>query len=75
MTIAREEILKNGGSLSHHHGIGKLRQRFLPEIKSPAMLTWIHQAKQALDPGNIFGSGNQGATPLAAGRKAAGGGE
>jgi len=57
--IAREEILKNGGSLSHHHGIGKLRQGFLKEIKSPATLAWNRQTKQALDPKNIFGSGNQ----------------
>ncbi|MBL8999058.1 MAG: oxidase, partial [Gemmatimonadetes bacterium] len=25
---ARDEILRSGGSLSHHHGIGKIRQRF-----------------------------------------------
>ena len=24
----RDEILKQGGSLSHHHGIGKIRKRF-----------------------------------------------
>jgi len=23
---AREEIMKNGGSISHHHGVGKLRK-------------------------------------------------
>jgi len=58
--VAREEILRNGGSLSHHHGIGKLRERFLPQIKSPAALAWVSQAKQALDPDNLFGGGNQG---------------
>lgn len=26
---AREEILRSGGSLSHHHGIGKIRKRFI----------------------------------------------
>ncbi len=57
---AREEILKNGGSLSHHHGIGKLRERFLPAIKSAGTLQFIREAKQALDPTNIFGCGNQG---------------
>lgn len=56
---AREEILNSGGSLSHHHGIGKLRQRFLKEIKSPATLMWNTKAKQALDPNNIFGCANQ----------------
>jgi alkyldihydroxyacetonephosphate synthase len=29
--IAREEILKSGGSLSHHHGVGKLRKAFCPK--------------------------------------------
>lgn len=72
--IAREEILKNGGSLSHHHGIGKLRQRFLPQIKSPATLAWVEQAKRALDPNNVFGSGNQGlAAKSPSAVKAAGG--
>ena len=37
--IAREEIMKNGGSLSHHHGIGKLRQRFPSSCFSGGGLT------------------------------------
>jgi alkyldihydroxyacetonephosphate synthase len=57
--IAREEVLKNGGSLSHHHGIGKLREKFLPEIKSPETLSWVREVKRAVDPQNIFGAGNQ----------------
>jgi alkyldihydroxyacetonephosphate synthase len=56
---ARQEILANGGSLSHHHGIGKLREAFLKDIKSPATLKFSQQAKRAVDPLNIFGSGNQ----------------
>ena len=56
---AREEILSSGGSLSHHHGIGKLRQRFLPDIMSPATLEWNEQAKAAIDPDNVFGCANQ----------------
>src|SRR5206468_5371040 len=32
--MARDEILKSGGSLSHHHGVGKLRRAFLPRIMS-----------------------------------------
>lgn len=57
--IAREEILKSGGSLSHHHGIGKLRQHFLPEIMSEAALEWKKNLKKSVDPDNIFGAGNQ----------------
>ncbi len=56
---AREEILKQGGSLSHHHGIGKLRQRYLGEILSPAALAWSRDAKRAFDPQNVFGCDNQ----------------
>lgn len=56
---AREEILACGGSLSHHHGIGKLRQDFLPDILSPAGLAWQAELKRALDPDQVFGSGEQ----------------
>ncbi len=56
---AREEILKQGGSLSHHHGIGKLRQRYLGDIMSATALAWSRDAKRAFDPQNIFGCDNQ----------------
>lgn len=57
--VAREEILKQGGSLSHHHGVGKIRQHFLPEVMSRATLDWNDRTKRALDPENIFGCANQ----------------
>jgi alkyldihydroxyacetonephosphate synthase len=25
----REEVMRQGGSLSHHHGVGKMKKRFL----------------------------------------------
>jgi alkyldihydroxyacetonephosphate synthase len=56
---ARDEVLKSGGSLSHHHGIGKIRRDFLPRVMSPGMLEWQRQIKTAVDPGNVFGAGNQ----------------
>lgn len=56
--IAREEIMRSGGSLSHHHGIGKLRQHFLPKIMSDTMIEWNRLMKDAVDPDNIFGVGN-----------------
>jgi alkyldihydroxyacetonephosphate synthase len=55
---ARDEILLAGGSLSHHHGVGKLRRDFLPRVFSPAALAWSEAFKQAADPGNRFGIGN-----------------
>ncbi|HEY8120310.1 MAG TPA: FAD-binding oxidoreductase [Myxococcota bacterium] len=55
---ARDEILRGGGSLSHHHGIGKLRSAFLPRVFTPAALAWRERMKQALDPDNVLGCGN-----------------
>ncbi len=57
---AREEILASGGSLSHHHGVGKIRQDFLPAIYSEAAMTVSREVKKALDPGDVFGAGNHG---------------
>jgi alkyldihydroxyacetonephosphate synthase len=59
---ARDEILKSGGSLSHHHGVGKIRQRFLPRVFSRAALEWAAEFKRAVDPGNLFGISNQAMT-------------
>jgi alkyldihydroxyacetonephosphate synthase len=55
---ARDEILRSGGSLSHHHGVGKLRQPFLPRVFTPAALAWRHALKQSVDPGNLLAGGN-----------------
>ncbi len=60
---ARLAIMKAGGALSHHHGIGKTRTRYLGQIKSEAAQKWIQRAQAALDPDGIFASGNQGLTP------------
>lgn len=55
---AREEILANGGSLSHHHGVGKLRASFYPEAVGQAGVSLYRAAKAHLDPHNIFASRN-----------------
>lgn len=51
---ARKEILEAGGSVSHHHGVGKLRLPFVRDIMSPGMMRWREQMKCALDPGSVF---------------------
>jgi len=51
---ARREVIAAGGSISHHHGVGKLRLPFVSDIMSPAMITWREQMKTALDPDGIF---------------------
>ncbi|MEC9381166.1 MAG: FAD-linked oxidase C-terminal domain-containing protein, partial [Candidatus Latescibacterota bacterium] len=50
----REAILDNGGSLSHHHGIGKIRRSFLPKIQTDASLQLLRETKRSLDPKNVF---------------------
>jgi alkyldihydroxyacetonephosphate synthase len=55
---ARDEILRCGGALSHHHGVGKRRQGFLPTVYPPAALEWLRALKRGIDPQNIFGIGN-----------------
>ena len=57
---ARETLLEHGGSISHHHGVGKLRAGFVKQVKSPAGRSWIEGAKRQIDPQNIFGIANQG---------------
>ena len=56
--IARAEIMCRGGSLSHHHGVGKVRAEFLKESTTPAFQKIVSGVKNSLDPENIFGAGN-----------------
>lgn len=55
---ARDEILSCGGSISHHHGIGKLRKHFVPRTVTETGVGAVKSVKNYLDPKNIFGSGN-----------------
>ena len=55
---ARDEVLANGGSLSHHHGVGKIRKKWLPSAVSAAGIQVMQAIKQSLDPNNTFGSEN-----------------
>lgn len=55
---AREEILNCGGSLSHHHGVGKLRKGFVQRSIGEPALSMLRSLKQGVDPKNIFATGN-----------------
>lgn len=61
----REVILEQGGSLSHHHGVGKVRQDFMGRVQTPLASEAVRAVKQALDPQNVFAAGNNvfGAEP------------
>jgi alkyldihydroxyacetonephosphate synthase len=55
---ARDEIIACGGSLSHHHGVGKVRSKWYPKQVSPVGVAIYKAVKQQLDPNNIFAAGN-----------------
>ena len=57
---SREVVMQYGGSISHHHGVGKLRKRFMEnsfvDVKMQEQM--IGGIKKAVDPLNIFGVSN-----------------
>lgn len=55
---AREEILACGGSISHHHGVGKIRKRWLERTISSTGMRMLRAVKDSVDPKNIFANGN-----------------
>jgi alkyldihydroxyacetonephosphate synthase len=55
---ARDEILKHGGSISHHHGVGKLRKKFMPRSVGVTGIEILKGLKGTIDPNNIFATGN-----------------
>jgi alkyldihydroxyacetonephosphate synthase len=54
----RRTIMEAGGSISHHHGVGKLRKDFMADTISPTTVEVLKQVKAAHDPQNIFGIRN-----------------
>ncbi|MEY2433472.1 MAG: alkyldihydroxyacetonephosphate synthase [Acidimicrobiaceae bacterium] len=52
-------VLANGGALSHHHGVGLNRSRFVEEALGPAFDV-LRALKTALDPNGILNPGKLG---------------
>ena len=52
-------VLAHGGALSHHHGVGLNRARFMREALGPAFDVLV-ATKQALDPNGILNPGKLG---------------
>ncbi|XP_050683487.1 alkyldihydroxyacetonephosphate synthase [Leptidea sinapis] len=55
---ARDEIIASGGSISHHHGVGKLRKKWYTQAVSEPGRRLLVAAKTTLDPDNIFALNN-----------------
>ena len=54
----RAAIMDAGGSISHHHGVGKLRKSFVDRVASAETTAAVRALKQAVDPQNVFAAGN-----------------
>lgn len=56
--ILRETILTSGGSISHHHGVGKKSSKWYPKSVSKIGVDIFRAIKQKIDPNNVFDAGN-----------------
>lgn len=56
-TVVHDIVADYGGSVSAEHGIGRLKAKMMPEIKSDVELDMMRQMKRALDPTGLFNPG------------------
>jgi len=54
----RHAIVRSGGAISNHHGIGKFRSKLLHERMSQPNVEIVEAMKQKLDADNVFGIAN-----------------
>lgn len=57
-TSIRAAILSSGGSISHHHGVGKIRKKWVEQTQGPLYGDVLRGIKQQIDPKNIFAVNN-----------------
>lgn len=50
--------MKCGGCISHHHGVGKLRKKFMQGSIGETGLNILRGVKKTVDPTNVFATGN-----------------
>jgi len=54
-----DSIQKSGGSLSHHHGVGRMISKWMPEHLGENQMNVLRALKNHFDPNNIMNPGNQ----------------
>lgn len=52
------KIILSGGSISHHHGIGKTKMKWYKKSVSDVGVKMFKSIKNELDPNNVFAIGN-----------------
>ncbi len=58
--VTMATVLAHGGTISHHHGIGLNRARFLEQELGPTGMQVLRSLKSALDPAHILNPGKLG---------------
>jgi alkyldihydroxyacetonephosphate synthase len=54
---ASDAIARNGGTISHHHGVGTDHMPWLPEEKGEVGMSLLEATKRAMDPSGILNPG------------------
>ncbi|MCK5845880.1 MAG: FAD-binding oxidoreductase [Bacteroidales bacterium] len=54
-----DKIHKSGGSLSHHHGVGRMVAKWMPEHLGEEQMNVLKALKKHFDPNNIMNPGKQ----------------
>jgi alkyldihydroxyacetonephosphate synthase len=57
-TQIKETVINMGGSLSHHHGIGKRESKTYGKVTSNVTKEILKGLKTKIDPKNVFAAGN-----------------
>lgn len=55
---SRDAVFKYGGCISHHHGVGKLRKRFMERSVTDLNSVMLEGVKKSVDPNNVFAINN-----------------
>ncbi len=55
--VATEEIVRQGGALSHHHGIGSDHRAWMERYLGPSGARWLAALKSTLDPRGVMNPG------------------
>ena len=53
-----DTIVKAGGSLSHHHGVGRMIRPWIKNYKGELEMNFLKNVKKFFDPNNIMNPGN-----------------
>ena len=56
-TVVHDIVANYDGSVSAEHGIGRLKAKLMPQIKSDVELDMMRKVKQCLDPDGLFNPG------------------